>query len=170
MRSRQARATASHVVRPLPIAAVISNALSSFKDASGIVAALALIAYLSVKYYYVLVERAVSVVNPYLPARTGKELFALGRSRPCELLCGSFGIGNQTHLTAELFRLEARFKMLHVPYKGEMPAITELVSGHVALMFSPSAGVTPHVREGRLRLLAACGENGRACAYLFHSQ
>jgi 7-keto-8-aminopelargonate synthetase-like enzyme len=60
MRSRQARATASHVVRPLPIAAVISNALSSFKDASGFVAALALIAYLSGKYDYVIIDRAVS--------------------------------------------------------------------------------------------------------------
>jgi tripartite-type tricarboxylate transporter receptor subunit TctC len=109
-------------------------------------------------------NQIVLVVNPYLPARTVKELFALGRSRPGELLYGSFGIGNQTHLTAELFRLEAKLKMLHVPYKGETPAITELVSGQVALMFSPSAGVTPHVRAGRLRLLAVCGEK-RAAAF-----
>ncbi|HUF80631.1 MAG TPA: tripartite tricarboxylate transporter substrate binding protein [Burkholderiales bacterium] len=107
-------------------------------------------------------NQIVLVVNPYLPARTVKELFALGRSRPGELVYGSFGIGNQTHLTAELFRLEAKLKMLHVPYKGETPAITELVSGQVALMFSPSAGVTPHVRAGRLRLLAVCGEKRAA--------
>lgn len=67
-----------------------------------------------------------SVVNPYLPARTVKELFALVRSRPGELPYGSFGIGNRTHLTAALFRLEAKRKMLHVPYKGETPAIAEL--------------------------------------------
>jgi len=104
----------------------------------------------------------VLVVNPYLPARSVKELFALGRSRPGQLLYGSFGIGNQTHLTAEMFRLESKLKMLHVPYKGETPAITELISGEVALMFAPSAGVTPYVRVGRLRLLAVCGEKRAA--------
>jgi len=98
------------------------------------------------------------VVNPHLPAKSVKELVALGRSRPGELLFGSFGIGNQTHLTAELFRLESGLKMLHVPYKGETPSITELVGGQVAMMFSPSAGVAPHVKTGKLRLLATCGE------------
>ena len=98
------------------------------------------------------------VVNPYLPVKSVKELAALARARPGDLLYGSFGIGNQTHLTAELFRLEAKLKMLHVPYKGETPAITELVGGQVALMFSPSAGVTPFVKSGRLRLLATAGE------------
>lgn len=98
------------------------------------------------------------VVNPYLPVRSVKELAALARSRPGELLYGSFGVGNQTHLTTELFRLEAKLKMLHVPYKGETPSITELVAGQVALMFSPSAGVTPFVKSGRLRLLALAGE------------
>ena len=103
-------------------------------------------------------------MNPHLPARSVKELVALARSRPGELLFGSFGIGNQTHLTAELFRLAANVKLLHVPYKGETPSITELVGGQVAMMFSPSAGVTPHVRAGRLRMLATCGEQ-RAAAF-----
>ena len=102
------------------------------------------------------------VVNPYLPVRSVKELVALARSRPGHLLYGSFGIGNQTHLTAELFRIETGLKMLHVPYKGETPAITETISGQVAMMFSPSAGVAPHVRTGRLRLLATCGEKRSA--------
>jgi tripartite-type tricarboxylate transporter receptor subunit TctC len=98
------------------------------------------------------------VVNPYLPVRSVKELVALARSRPGDLLYGSFGLGNQTHLTMELFRLEAKLKLVHVPYKGETPSITELVGGQVALMFSPSAGVTPFVKSGRLRLLALAGE------------
>ncbi|MGQ0750201.1 MAG: tripartite tricarboxylate transporter substrate binding protein [Betaproteobacteria bacterium] len=98
------------------------------------------------------------VVHPQLPARSVKELVAVGRSRPGDLRYGSFGVGNQTHLTAELFRLDAKLKTLHVPYKGETPAITELVAGQVVMMFSPSAGVTPFVRSGRLRLLAVCGE------------
>ncbi len=104
------------------------------------------------------------VVNPHLPARSVKELVALGRSRPGEMLFGSFGVGNQTHLTAELFRIESKLKLLHVPYKGETPSITDLVGGQVVMMFSPSAGVTPHVRTGRLRLLATCGEK-RAPAF-----
>lgn len=104
------------------------------------------------------------VVNPHLPARSVKELAALARARPGELLFGSFGVGNQTHLTGELFRIEAKLKMLHVPYKGETPSITELVAGQVALMFSPSAGVTPHIRSGRLRLLAVCDQK-RAPAF-----
>ena len=98
------------------------------------------------------------VVNPYLPVRNVKELVALARSRPNDLLYGSFGVGNQTHLTTELFRLEAKLRMTHVPYKGETPSITELVGGQVALMFSPSAGVTPFVKAGRLRLLATAGD------------
>ena len=98
------------------------------------------------------------VINPHLPAKNPKELAALARSRPNELLYGSFGVGNQTHLTTELFRLEAKLPVTHIPYKGETPSITELVGGQVAFMFSPSAGVTPFVKQGRLRLLATAGE------------
>ncbi len=104
------------------------------------------------------------VVNPHLPARSVKELVTLGRLRPGDLLYGSFGVGNVTHLTAEMFRIESGLKLLHVPYKGETPSITDLVGGQVVMMFSPSAGVTPHVRSGRLRLLATCGEK-RASAF-----
>jgi tripartite-type tricarboxylate transporter receptor subunit TctC len=104
------------------------------------------------------------VVHPQLPARSAKELAGLARARPGELLYGSFGIGNQTHLTAEMFRLAAGLKLLHVAYKGETPSITELIGGQVAMMFSPSAGVAPHVKSGRLRLLATCGEK-RAAAF-----
>jgi tripartite-type tricarboxylate transporter receptor subunit TctC len=104
------------------------------------------------------------VVNPYLPVRTVKELAALARSRPGELLYGSFGVGNQTHLTAELFRLEAKLKLLHVPYKGDAPSITDLVGGQVALMFSPAIGVTSFIKSGRLKLIAVAGEK-RAAAF-----
>jgi tripartite-type tricarboxylate transporter receptor subunit TctC len=104
------------------------------------------------------------VVNPYLPAHSVKELVALARSRPGQLLYGSAGVGNQTHLTAELFLVESKLKMLHVPYKGSTPALTELLSGQVALMFTPSAAAAPHIRSGKMRLLATCGEK-RAKAF-----
>mgnify|MGYP001610983048 CR=1 FL=1 len=106
----------------------------------------------------------VLVVHPNLPARSAKELVALAKSRPGDLIYGSFGIGNLTHLAAELLRIEAGLKILHVPYKGETPAITEVISGQVAMLFATSVGVAAHIRSGRLRLLASCGEK-RAAAY-----
>jgi tripartite-type tricarboxylate transporter receptor subunit TctC len=106
----------------------------------------------------------VLVVHPNLPARSVKELVALGRSRPGELSYGSFGIGNLTHLAAELLRVESGLKMVHVPYKGETPAITETISGQVALLFATSVGVAGQIQNGRLRLLATCGEK-RASAF-----
>jgi tripartite-type tricarboxylate transporter receptor subunit TctC len=106
----------------------------------------------------------VLAVHAHLPVRTVKELVALGKSRPGDLTYGSFGIGNLTHLAGELLRLETGLKMVHVPYKGETPAITETISGQVALLFATSVGVAAHIQSGRLRLLATCGEE-RAKAF-----
>lgn len=104
------------------------------------------------------------VVHPYLPVRSPKELVALGRSRPGELAYGSAGVGNMTHLAAELLRQETGLKMVHVPYKGDTPAVTELISGQVALIFATAPSVAAHIQSGRLRLLATCGQK-RALAY-----
>ena len=104
------------------------------------------------------------VVNPALPARSVRELVALGKARPGQLDYGSFGVGNQTHLAGELFSAETRIKMGHIPYKGQTPAVTELLSGQVALMFTPMLGAAQYVAVGRLRLLATCGER-RAAAF-----
>ena len=103
------------------------------------------------------------VINPALPAKSVKDLVALARSRPGELSYGSFGIGNQTHLGGELFSSQIGIRMLHVPYKGEPPAVVDLLSGQIALIFSPMQGVVPHIRAGKLKLLATCGvERARA--------
>ena len=106
----------------------------------------------------------VLIVHPSLPARSVKELVALGRSRPGQIDFGSFGVGNMTHLAGELLRVEAGLKMLHVPYKGETPALTELIGGQVALLFAVSSAAAPHIRAGRARLLATGGEK-RASAW-----
>ena len=98
------------------------------------------------------------VINPSLPVKTVKELVALGRARPNQLNYGSFGVGNQTHLAGELFAAETKIRMVHVPYKGQTPALTDLISGQVTLMFTPMPGATPHVESAKLRLLATCGE------------
>lgn len=98
------------------------------------------------------------VVNPTLPARSPKQLVALGRAHPGQLNYGSFGIGNQTHLAAELFSMATGLKTVHVPYKGQTPAVTELVAGQVSFMFTPMPGAAGMVDAGKLRLLATCGE------------
>ena len=95
--------------------------------------------------------------NVALPVRSVKDLVAIARSRPHELSYGSFGIGNQTHLAGELFAHQIGIRMLHVPYKGETPAVVDLLSGQIALIFSPMQGVAPHIRTGKLKLLATCG-------------
>ncbi|MBM3356775.1 MAG: tripartite tricarboxylate transporter substrate binding protein [Betaproteobacteria bacterium] len=102
------------------------------------------------------------VVNPSLPVKSVKELVALGKARPGELNYGSFGVGNQTHLAAELFAAETKIKMVHVPYKGQTPAVAELVGGQVALMFTPMLGSAQHVATGKLRLIATAGEKRAA--------
>ena len=104
------------------------------------------------------------VVNPALPVKTVKDLVTLAKARPGEMIFGSFGIGNQTHLAGELFALQTGIKMLHVPYKGETPAVVDLLSGQVALMFSPMLGVVPHIKAGKLKLMATCGTR-RAVAF-----
>ncbi|MCC7487226.1 MAG: tripartite tricarboxylate transporter substrate binding protein [Burkholderiales bacterium] len=97
-------------------------------------------------------------VHPQLPARTPKELVALARARPNEVLYGSAGVGNVSHLAAELLAAETGIQVTHVPYKGATPAIQETISGQVAFSFPILAAVSGHVRSGRLRLLATCGE------------
>jgi tripartite-type tricarboxylate transporter receptor subunit TctC len=100
----------------------------------------------------------VLAVHPTLPVRSVKELVALGRAQPGDLVYGSFGVGNMTHLAGELMRLETKLKMNHVPYKGESPAVTALLGGQVMLIWATSAGIAGHIRDGRLRLLATGGD------------
>ena len=80
------------------------------------------------------------VVTPTLPAASVKALVALAKARPGELTFGSAGIGNMTHLSAELFARVAGVKLLHVPYKGTTPAQIDLMSGHISLMFVTTRG------------------------------
>ncbi len=104
------------------------------------------------------------VINPALPVRSVADLVALAKARPGELNYGSFGIGNQTHLGGELFSSQIGIRLLHVPYKGETPAVVDLLSGQIAMIFTPMQGVVPHIRTGKLKLLATLG-NSRARAF-----
>ena len=96
----------------------------------------------------------VLVVNPSLPVKSVKELIALAKSRPGQLNFASSGPGGTLHLAGELFKSLAHVDMNHIPYKGGAPAVTDVISGQVELMFSPMAVAMPHVKSGKLRLLA----------------
>ena len=98
------------------------------------------------------------VVAPTLPATNVQTLVALGKSRPHEIVFASAGIGNLTHLSAELFANTVGVKLVHAPYKGSTPAWIELMSGQVALMFTTTQGIAPHLERGKLKLLATCSE------------
>ena len=94
------------------------------------------------------------VVHPSLPVRNVKELVALAKARPGQLHYASPGAGSVQHLSAELFKLQAKVDMLHVPYKGSGQSIVDLIAGQVHLNFDSVPPVLPHVRSGRLRALA----------------
>ena len=97
------------------------------------------------------------VVPNQLPARTVKEFIELARSKPGGLNFGSGGIGTTPHLAFELFRWNARVDIVHVPYKGSAPAMTDLLGGQIQVMFTGIPAGLPHVKASRLRGLAVTG-------------
>lgn len=96
----------------------------------------------------------VLVVHPSVPARTVAELVKLAKAQPGLLNFASSGTGTAPHLSGELFKSMAGVNIMHIPYKGSPQAVTDLIGGQVALMFSPTSTVLPHVKSGRLRALA----------------
>ena len=93
----------------------------------------------------------VLVVHPAAPAHSIAELIALARVKPGELTYASAGNGSTTHLAAEFFRAQAGLKLIHVPYKGGGPALTDLLAGQVTMYFGSMPASLPHIRAGRLR-------------------
>jgi tripartite-type tricarboxylate transporter receptor subunit TctC len=98
------------------------------------------------------------VVHPSVPVKNVRELIALAKARPGQLQYASPGSGSVQHLSGELFKLQAKVDMLHVPYKGSGQSIVDLIAGHVQLDFDSVPPVLPHVRSGRLRALAVTSE------------
>jgi tripartite-type tricarboxylate transporter receptor subunit TctC len=97
------------------------------------------------------------VVNPSVPAKSVKELIALAQAKPGKLTFASIGPGSSLHLAGEMFRTQAKVDILHVPYKGSSPAMTDLLGGQVDMMFEGGVSSLPHVRSGKLRALATTG-------------
>jgi tripartite-type tricarboxylate transporter receptor subunit TctC len=95
----------------------------------------------------------VLVVHPSLPVSSVAALIALAKAKPGSLNYGSAGSGNSTHLAAELFKLTAGVDLVHVPYKGTPPLITDLLAGQIQLSFTSLLSAIPHIQQGRLRAL-----------------
>ena len=100
----------------------------------------------------------VLTVHPSLPANSLKDLLTMAREKPGELSYASAGIGTFQHLGAELFRLEAKVNLLHVPFRGGGPALTDVLGGHNKIMFSSLVQAVPHIKSGRLRALGTGGK------------
>jgi len=95
----------------------------------------------------------VLVVNTTVPANTVDELLALIKSKPGELTFASFGNGSNSHLSGERLALHAGVPMIHVPYKGQSPAMLDVIAGRVQMMFASLPEATPHLQAGKLKVL-----------------
>lgn len=100
---------------------------------------------------------SVLAINPNVAARTVRELIALAKAQPGRLTFASSGGGSSLHLGGELFRQLAGVDMVHVPYKGAQPAVTDLLSGQVDMSFAPATNVVPYGKSGKLILLGVTG-------------
>jgi tripartite-type tricarboxylate transporter receptor subunit TctC len=93
------------------------------------------------------------VVHPSIPAQNVRELVAFAKTKPGQLSYSSYGTGSPSHLAGELLESMTSIEMLHVPFKGSTPAITEVVSGRVSMSFAVMSPVLPFVRSGRVRAI-----------------
>jgi tripartite-type tricarboxylate transporter receptor subunit TctC len=97
------------------------------------------------------------VANPSVPAKTVAELIAHAKANPGKVTMASFGTGSASHLAGELFKMMAGINMVHVPYRGGAPMITDLLAGQVQIGFDVMVTSLPHVRTSALRALAVAG-------------
>jgi tripartite-type tricarboxylate transporter receptor subunit TctC len=97
------------------------------------------------------------VVNPSLPVKSVGELIALAKAKPNSLSYASTGNGSSNHISMELFKSLAGVQIVHIPYKGSAPAVTDLLGGQVHLMFDNVPNVLPHVKAGKLTALGQTG-------------
>ncbi|MEO8441536.1 MAG: tripartite tricarboxylate transporter substrate binding protein [Betaproteobacteria bacterium] len=96
-------------------------------------------------------------VHPSFPAKSVKDLLALAKARPGQVMYASAGAGTSTHIAAVLFEYLGHVKLVHVPYKGGGPALIDVVAGQVPVTFATAASVSPHTKSGRLRGLGITG-------------
>jgi tripartite-type tricarboxylate transporter receptor subunit TctC len=100
----------------------------------------------------------VLVVSPSVPAKSVAEFIAYAKANPGRVSMASFGTGSTSHVAGELFKTMTGVSMVHVPYRGEAPALTDMIAGQVQVMFPTLTGSLAHIRSGALRLLAVAGK------------
>jgi tripartite-type tricarboxylate transporter receptor subunit TctC len=100
----------------------------------------------------------VMVVSPALRVRTVPEFIAYANANPGRISMASYGTGSTSHLAGELFKVMTGVKMVHVPYRGEAPAMTDMIAGRVQVMFLTLTGSLAHIRSGAVRLIAVCAK------------
>ncbi len=106
----------------------------------------------------------VLMVNPHVPAKNVAELIVVAKSKKSRLSYGSSGTGAISHLAAEIFKSMSGADIVHVPYKGTAPAVTDVIAGQIDMMFADYAAAAPHAKAGRLRMLAVAGAKRSAAA------
>lgn len=99
----------------------------------------------------------VLVAHPSVPAGNLKELAAYIKAQQGKFSYASSGSGTPQHLTAELFKSTSKLDMIHVPYKGSAPAISDLIGGHVPIMFDSTIAIMPHIKSGKVKPIAVSG-------------
>jgi tripartite-type tricarboxylate transporter receptor subunit TctC len=99
-------------------------------------------------------ETGVMLVHPSVPSKTVPDFIAYAKANPGKLNMASSGIGSTSHVAGELFKMMAGVNVIHVPYRGSPPALTDLLTGQVQLYFANLGGSIEHIRAGRLRALA----------------
>jgi tripartite-type tricarboxylate transporter receptor subunit TctC len=104
----------------------------------------------------------VLTVHPSLPAHSVKEFLDMAKAKPGELQYASAGIGTFQHLSAELFKLDAKVNITHIPFRGGGPALVDVLGGHNKIMFSSLVQAVPHIKTGRLRALGTGGAQRNA--------
>jgi tripartite-type tricarboxylate transporter receptor subunit TctC len=101
----------------------------------------------------------VLVANPSFPAKNVAELIAQAKANPGKVSIGSFGVGSTSHVAGELLKMMTGISMVHVPYRGGAPMVTDLMGGQVNVGIDVMTGSLPHIKSGKLRILAVLGKN-----------
>ena len=102
----------------------------------------------------VVINPQILVLHPSVPASNVRELIKLAKAKPGQINYASVGVGSPQHLGGEMLKSMTGIDMVHIPYKGTAPAVTDLLAGQVSLMFNSMPSVLPHVRAGRLKAIA----------------
>ncbi len=137
--------TTTHTVNPSLIAKLPFDSVRDFAPVSLVVS-----------------QPNILVVHPSVPVKSVKELVALAKSKPGAMNFASGGNGSSPHLSGELFNIVAGTKITHVPYKGSGPGVTDLLGGHVQMMFAGPLALEQHIKVGRLRPLAVADKKRSA--------